>query len=49
MRSFNEIYEEIYKENYEEFEKRRKGFLYKNIGVLLVTFYTAFLYCRKCF
>ena len=41
MRSFNEIYEEIYKENYEEFEKRRKGFLYKNIGVLLVTF----LYC----
>ena len=29
------------KANYEEFEKRRKGFLYKNIGVLLVTF----LYC----
>ncbi len=49
MRSFNEIYEEIYKENYEEFEKRRKGFLYKNIGVLLVTFLYCFFVLPKMF
>lgn len=49
MRSFNEIYEEIYKENYEEFEKRRKGFLYKNMAILLVTFLFCIFVIPKIF
>jgi len=37
MKSFNEIYEELYKESYEELEKSRKGRIIRIIAILFIT------------